>query len=267
MKAIIGTFLVSAFFIFGCTSKMKTLENKNSNEKTSIESHTAKNSLDYIGIYFGTMPCADCEGIVTTLQLLDDSIYILKTVYLGKNMPAEFISEGTFSWNEAGNTITLSGVQDAPSQFFVAENELIQLDRKGKRIKGDLADLYRLKKKDSTAVTSILNTKWKLVELNGKPIGKIFDSEKEMFLQFHEDNRYSAFAGCNNLMGGFELKENQLKIKFTKGISTLMACPDMETEQEFGLMLETVDNFSLKGNQMTLNKARMAPLAIFEAIK
>jgi heat shock protein HslJ len=41
----------------------------------------------------------------------------------------------------------------------------------------------------------------------------------------------------------------------------------METEQEFAKMLEKVDNYSLNGNQMTLNKARMAPLARFEAIK
>jgi heat shock protein HslJ len=103
--------------------------------------------------------------------------------------------------------------------------------------------------------------------LNGKAIENKNKSSKMPFLQLNADNRYAAYAGCNNLMGVYELKENALRIKFTKGASTMMACPDMGTEQEFAKMLETVDNYSIKGNQMTLNKARMAPLARFEAMK
>jgi len=51
---------------------------------------------------------------------VDETSYTLKTVYLGKKEPAEFKSEGTFSWNESGNTITLSGIKDGTGQFFVA---------------------------------------------------------------------------------------------------------------------------------------------------
>ncbi len=88
-----------------------------------------------------------------------------------------------------------------------------------------------------------------------------------MFLQLNAENRYAAFAGCNNMMGGYELKEDALRIKFTKGASTLMACTDMTIEQEFAEMIEKVDNYSLNGENMSLNKARMAPLARFKAIK
>jgi len=70
----------------------------------------------------------------------------------------------------------------------------------GKRIKGDLANLYRLKKKDSTAVSTILKTKWKLVELNGKPIFQPKEMKNKLFLQLNSENQYAAFAGCNNLM-------------------------------------------------------------------
>jgi heat shock protein HslJ len=114
---------------------------------------------------------------------------------------------------------------------------------------------------------SLIKNKWRLVELNGEPIANNNDHKNEMFIQLNNEGRYSAFAGCNNMMGGFELKNEKSLIKFTQGVSTLMACDDMETEQAFAKMLETVDNYSLNGNQMTLNKARMAPLARFEAMK
>jgi heat shock protein HslJ len=47
--------------------------------------------------------------------------------------------------------------------------------------------------------------------------------------------------------------------------TTMMACPDMATEKQFMEVLNIADNFSLNGNTMTLNKARMAPLAVFKA--
>lgn len=46
-----------------------------------------------------------------------------------------------------------------------------------------------------------------------------------------------------------------------------MACIDMEVENQFMAVLEKANNYSLNGNTMTLNKAKMAPLAIFEAVE
>ncbi len=174
---------------------------------------------------------------------------------------------------------------------------MTQLDMEGSKIMGNLAEKYVLQKQNSInntipppsapvkaninqssqsgkatkqetkEVFTISNTKWKLIELNGKPLKNSNQASNDLFLQLNMDNRYAAFAGCNRMMGGFELKEELSRIKFTKGASTMMACPDMTTEQEFSKMLETVDNYSINGNQMTLNKARMAPLARFQAMK
>jgi hypothetical protein len=52
-----------------------------------------------------------------------------------------------------------------------------------------LADIYRLKKKDSTAVSTILKTKWKVVELNGKPIFQPKEMKNELFLQLNSENQ------------------------------------------------------------------------------
>lgn len=109
------------------------------------DQHNSSNSLDWQGTYRGTIPCADCEGIETELTLNQDNTYWLKTSYLGKSDQA-FDEKGTFSWNEAGNTITLSGTKNRPSQYFVAENKVIQLDMAGNKITGNLSENYILKK-------------------------------------------------------------------------------------------------------------------------
>ncbi len=277
MKTKIVTLITLSFLIVSCVKKAKEeVTDEMVVDSTEIivkKEHNAKNSLDYIGEYQGIVPCADCEGIETSLLLEDDKNYVLKTNYLGKKHVAVNEVRGLYSWDEDGNTIVLSGIENAPNQYFVGENYLTQLDLEGNKIGGELATKYVLHKKPvseelsaiSTKQHKITGVKWKLVELNGKPV--THNANKEMFIQLNKDNRYAAFAGCNQMTGGFELKEEALRIKFTKGASTLMACPDMTTEQEFAEMLEKVDNYSINGNNLSLNRARMAPLARFEVIK
>jgi uncharacterized lipoprotein NlpE involved in copper resistance len=110
-----------------------------------IDNHTSQNSLDYHGIYKGVLPCADCEGIEVILELGPGDSYTKKTIYLGKDDNQVNESSGTFSWNEAGNTITLNE-ENSPNQYFVGENVLFHLDMEGNRISGDLADNYKLNK-------------------------------------------------------------------------------------------------------------------------
>jgi heat shock protein HslJ len=115
-------------------------------------------------------------------------------------------------------------------------------------------------------VTEVQETYWKLTELMGKPIVKDEKMKKEIHLILKKEGlRVQGFSGCNTIMGSYELKEGN-RITFSGMASTMMACPDMATESEFNKMLSTVDNYSINGNIMTLNKAKMAPLARFEAV-
>jgi heat shock protein HslJ len=43
----------------------------------------------------------------------------------------------------------------------------------------------------------------------------------------------------------------------------MMACPDMELQDRFMKALEMADNYTIAENVLSLNKARMAPLAKF----
>ena len=104
--------------------------------------HNARISLDWAGTYQGTLPGASCSGIRTELTLRDNGSYDLRETYLG-NPQTAFEGRGTFSWNPAGDTVTL--YRDGRS-YFVGENHLIALDADGRRVKGALAEAYILQK-------------------------------------------------------------------------------------------------------------------------
>jgi copper homeostasis protein (lipoprotein) len=120
-------------------------EQKTAQKPIKPDAHTSANALDWDGAYEGIIPCADCEGIQTVLILNKNMTYRLSTTYLGK--PGRlFEKTGSFTWNEAGNTVILAGLKSSPDRYFVGEGWVLQLDMKGNRIKGSLAEKYRLRK-------------------------------------------------------------------------------------------------------------------------
>lgn len=110
------------------------------------DKHNSMIALDWNGVYKGTIPCADCEGIETILTLNTDLTYILFTNYLGRNDALEEEKKGSFTWNETGSTITLSNVTDRPNQYKVGENRIWHLDINGDMNTGELENHYILTK-------------------------------------------------------------------------------------------------------------------------
>lgn len=107
--------------------------------------HNARNSLDWAGLYQGTLPCADCVGIETQLTLNADETYTLTEKYL-ETEGEPISSQGTFTWNEIGNIVTLQPNEQATRQYWVGENTLTHLDMYGQKIEGELAPFYVLNK-------------------------------------------------------------------------------------------------------------------------
>lgn len=149
MKKVIGLILISGLVI-ACSSNVKK-ETEESKEgisdtiKTTIDDHNAKNSLDYRGEYKGSLPCADCDSITVDLTLRETDYTKISVSHKNKtSIKSE--NKGSYTWNEAGNTIILEGIKDAPNKYFVGENYLKQLDMDGNTIEGNLADKYILKK-------------------------------------------------------------------------------------------------------------------------
>ena len=145
--AVLVVFGLILLFFWLYVYKQRHSVNMNETEYI-VDGHNARNALDYAGIYTGILPCADCAGIEIWIEITYESTYRKKTRYLGKDDSTVYQSEGSFTWDEAGNTITLQGVE-APNKYFVSENYLIHLDLEGKRIIGDLEELYILRKEIS----------------------------------------------------------------------------------------------------------------------
>ena len=118
----------------------------NETREQAADSHNAQNSLDYVGTYEGTIPCADCSGIEVSVVLNDNGSYTKTMTYIGKEPNNVFTTGGSYNWDRTGNNITLSG-ETEPDIYKVEENRIIMLDQNGELITGDLSDMYILQKK------------------------------------------------------------------------------------------------------------------------
>jgi uncharacterized lipoprotein NlpE involved in copper resistance len=162
MKKSIFGFAVLSFLLFSCEKKTETIISTSGNQDTltvvnndtilpnddsglKIDEHNSRNSLDWNGIYHGTLPCADCEGIHTIIELNQDNTYKLTQEYLNKNTKTE--ETGNFNWSNDGGTISFKTKDNSKFSYKVGEGRLIQLDQEGKEITGALAENYILKKK------------------------------------------------------------------------------------------------------------------------
>jgi copper homeostasis protein (lipoprotein) len=140
---------VLIIMILGCISNTN---HKTSFENTNQEKTTASHSL----IFKGTLPCADCEGIETTLQLFVDSAqvannYKLIEKYLGKPDHQNIIhSEGkyvTLYYEDSTIIIYRLNPEDpSKARFYrkINENEIIMMTQANENINSKLN--YTLKR-------------------------------------------------------------------------------------------------------------------------
>ena len=101
--------------------------------------------------------------------------------------------------------------------------------------------------------TSLTNTYWKLIELNGEPVEMMRSQRKEAYLQLREENQeVRGFAGCNNFSGTFETTGSQISLSAL--MTTRKACVDiMSTEVQFLAVLEQATSFMISGESLTLS--------------
>ena len=123
------------------TGKRDNNVQTNESQETYVAdpAHNSRNSLDWAGVYKGTLPCADCEGIEVEVRLNDDLTYERVMIYLGKG-ENRFTDNGRFEWDENGSKIKLisnNNPDEVKSWFQVGENKLFVLDIEGNRIESN----------------------------------------------------------------------------------------------------------------------------------
>lgn len=103
-------------------------------------SATAQVNLIPIGIYYRILPCADCKGIETFIELNANKTGILQENYLG-------IENALYStpirWSISGTTVTLYENDKAKKRYTYSKNTLKQIGIGEKPAPGDKDDPYR----------------------------------------------------------------------------------------------------------------------------
>jgi heat shock protein HslJ len=246
----------------GCTTGVS-----DTSAKTQSTAHTSRNSLDWAGAHEGTLPCADCPGISTRVELFLDQTYVMSMKYQDRDV-APRTSRGTFQWDAEGRSIEL---QDSSWRFQVREGGLALLDREGQPIAGTLAPNYVLKKVDgpspaSTASTASLTeapTSWQLVELFGVAAGAPDASRQAPGIQFDpQAGRVSGYSGCNQFTGSYSVEAGN-RLRLSQLASTRRACMGANIEPEYLRALNSVDRFEVRGGELLLKQADDAIAARF----
>jgi len=131
-----------------CNSATKGNDNAEATaDSVAVEAEpatAASAAFDKTGVYTGVIPCADCGGIETTLELRADGTYSLTEIYKDKK-DGRFESSGKFQWDAANACITVGEGEDLIS-YIVEGDHLVMLDQDGHRVTGELADHYVLTK-------------------------------------------------------------------------------------------------------------------------
>jgi len=108
------------------------------------------------------------------------------------------------------------------------------------------------------------NTYWKLVRLGDQPV-MVGSGRGEPHLRLVSEGRKAqGFAGCNRLLGAYELEGQTLR--FAHLATTRMACPDgMEAEHIFLSALESTARWNILGEHLELYDSGGTLLARFES--
>ena len=248
--------------IGGCKNTQQTasVSKTGSSKQVYSDTHNSRNSLDWAGLYTGSGLRADTATVQAILQLKADGTFHLRYSYAG-NRDSAFEKRGTFKWDKTGSQVTLNPQDKTPVTYRVLENRLEQIDNQRRITDREFNYLTRFEKLDPHMIQEKY---WKLTRINGQPIEFTGSKEPHMILK-SADSTVQGFAGCNGFGGHFELLTGN-RIRFSKMMSTMMACPDLPLEKAFLNILEKADNYTQHGDTLYLNKARMAPLAQFVAV-
>ena len=148
MKKIV-ILLLSVAAVAGCKNRNKATETIEVVSEVIAPADTlnVQDSLNYEGTYKGTLPCADCSGIETTITIDKNGNFTRTMKYMGKGDNNEFKDSGTFQWDSTGTIIQFQNVED-PGMYLVGKDRLTALDMDGNIITGELAEYYVLPKQN-----------------------------------------------------------------------------------------------------------------------
>jgi heat shock protein HslJ len=102
--------------------------------------------------------------------------------------------------------------------------------------------------------------RWVVTEMKGIPV-QLSGGRRDAFIRFENDEkRFTGNGGCNQINGSYAL--NKKNIKFGQVVSTKMNCEDIAFESTFLDLLNKVDKFEQKGNDLHLKRKKEVLLVL-----
>lgn len=122
--------------------------NRQKNTDHAVHLIPIDKSLEFHGVFYGYLPCNDCDGIKATLSLKQNNNYLLVT-QPAKDSSREFYEKGKYSWDDKKQVVVLTPRKESTVRQYYIEDEgtLIQLNSDGRRMKGN-SDRYTLRRSD-----------------------------------------------------------------------------------------------------------------------
>ena len=94
--------------------------------------------------------------------------------------------------------------------------------------------------------------RWVLVEMKGVPVQQS-GGRSDAYLNFEvPEKRFTGNGGCNQLSGNYSVGKRD--IHFTEVISTKMSCADIEFENTFLSVLNSIERYEMNGNDLLLKR-------------
>jgi len=201
---------------------------------------TSRNALDWQGRYHGILPCADCPGILTVIQLNEDNTFTMSSFYLGKG-DTQIVRNGSFSWDDAEREITLKGLSGSADPVYkVGEDRLIPV------AEATADDRYTLTKNHN----DITNIYWRLVRVNDTQVGQ--HRKEPHLVLLSKDSTAFGNGSCNNFRGAYKIT-GDIGISFSPMAATKMACmEDMNVENQFLQALMEVSRYEVSEDSLFL---------------
>jgi putative lipoprotein len=115
------------------------------------------------------------------------------------------------------------------------------------------------------ALSTLTNTYWKLMTLNGEAVKMAERQKREAFFQLKDGQGIiKGFGSCNKFRGAFTVSGSHLSL--APIAATSMACVNgMTVEGQFFKVLEQTAHYSIRGHDLTLLDRTKQPLAHFHA--
>lgn len=145
MKRFTFTAAMASTLLLAVTSCGNSQKQTTANETAQTVVEQPATTADYYGVYEGTLPGADNEGIKTTLTLNEDNTYQLKSEYIGKK-DGTFEESGVF--NKLDNDVLelTNSSSNEKTYYKLLNGEVAVSDSLGNMNQGELAEQYKLKK-------------------------------------------------------------------------------------------------------------------------